>query len=130
MSYRQLYCSSDGSFTGKQAYRVTYLETSSKWRCRCLKISNKIADLGQGRSCPQLKWICLLEEVVLLLGDWKIFNSVRHRTRCFPRYMCDIHQFASHNQFSQFEMEVSRNHLISNDLGRICESLYFLLCSS
>lgn len=82
------------------------------------------------KELPQLKWICLLEEVVLLLGDWKIFNSVRHRTRCFPRYMCDIHQFASHNQFSQFEMEVSRNHLISNDLGRICESLYFLLCSS
>lgn len=42
-----------------------------------MKISNKIADLEQGKSCPQLKWICLLEEGILALDDWKVFNLVR-----------------------------------------------------
>lgn len=44
--------------------------------------------------------------------------------------MYDLGQFANQNQFSQFEMEASRIHLISNDLGQIYESLYFLLYSS
>lgn len=96
-----------------------------------MKISNKIANLEQGKSCPQLKWICLLEEGILALDDWKVFNLVRQlEDTYFSRWMYDLGRFANQNQFSQSEMEVSRFHFILHGLGQVYESLYFLLYSS
>lgn len=44
--------------------------------------------------------------------------------------MYDLHQFSNQNQISEFEMDESRILLLLDELGKLHESISFLLCSS
>lgn len=76
----------------------------------CLNISNKTADLKQGRSCQQLKWICLFEVGVLTLDVWKVFNLMRQLENVFIGGFKTLVNLQIRNQFSQFD--ISRIHFI------------------